>query len=146
MRSIWSFAAPPTPATACFTWFGEYSTTSHPAATASAMARPAAWATGDGGAHVDLEQHPLDGHHRRAGARASSARRSTCSSARRSGVEPDGSVRSTPTATARVPDGSWADEAVAAAGQPRVDAEDEHAFDRTPSALVRGADRATGRP
>src|SRR4029453_2300288 len=46
MRSICSLPAPPKPATACLTWLGEYSTTSHPAATASAMASPAAWATG----------------------------------------------------------------------------------------------------
>jgi hypothetical protein len=42
IRSTCSLSAPPAPVIACFTWLGEYSATSQPAATASAMASPAA--------------------------------------------------------------------------------------------------------
>ncbi len=82
MRSIWSLSAPPKPATACLTWLGEYSTTSQPAATASAMATPAAWATG-------MAVRALTWNSTRSTATtsgrcsASSARRSTCRAARR---------------------------------------------------------------
>src|SRR5690606_5044895 len=44
-RPAWSLSARPSPATACFTWVGVYSTTSAPAAWASAMARPLACPT-----------------------------------------------------------------------------------------------------
>jgi hypothetical protein len=99
--------APPTPAIACFTWLGEYSTTSQPAATASAMARPAAWAT-------EMALRTFTWNSTRSMATtagrcsAISARRSACSSASRAGVGRSGCVRSTPTATARVPSASWA--------------------------------------
>ena len=119
MRSIWSLEAPPTPATACFTWFGEYSTTSQPAATASAIAMPGGLGDRDGRAHVHLEEHPLDGDHRgpvlaaaapggraaaRPGAAAVGQGRRRCAARRRR--------------TARAPAACCSHEAVAAAGQP----------------------------
>ena len=55
--------AAPQPATASLTWLGVYCTTSQPAAAASARARPLAWPDAHGRAHVDLEEHVLDGHH-----------------------------------------------------------------------------------
>ena len=61
MRCTASLSAAPSPATASFTSLGEYWTTSAPAATASTMASPLAWPDRHGGAHVHLEEHPLDG-------------------------------------------------------------------------------------
>ena len=62
--------------------------------------QPARLADPHGGAHVDLEEHPLDRHH--VGPQLGrSARSSACSSASRCGSGVDGSVRITPTATAR---------------------------------------------
>ena len=98
MRSTCSLLAPPTPAMACFTWFGEYSTTSQPAAAASAITIPAAWAT-------EMAVRTLTWNSTRSMATTagrcsrSRARTSACSSASRAGVARSGSVRSTPTAT-----------------------------------------------
>ena len=54
--------AAPSPATACFTWFGRVlRRPRRRPRRASAMARPLAWPDRHGGAHVHLEEHPLDG-------------------------------------------------------------------------------------
>ena len=45
MRCTCALSAPPHPATASFTWFGVYCTTSHPLDAASARASPLAWPT-----------------------------------------------------------------------------------------------------
>ena len=63
MRSTCSLSAAPCPATACFTWLGEYWTTSQPAARGLGHGQPAGLADRHRGAHVDLEEHPLDGDH-----------------------------------------------------------------------------------
>ena len=85
-----------TPATACLTWLGEYSTTSQPALTASAMASPLAWAT-------EMAVRTLTWKNTRSTATTSG--RSSASSARSSSLQlgqplrargRPGSVRSTP--------------------------------------------------
>ena len=80
------------------------------------------------GAHVVLAEHPLDGDAAPAGARRSarSSARSRCSS--RSGRSSSGSVWTTSYATsAHGRPGTPLDDADAAPGQPRVDAEHPHA-------------------
>jgi hypothetical protein len=63
MAAPGSLSAAPSPVTACLTSFGEYSVTSHPR---RGLGHGDARGLADrhGGAHVDLEQDPLDGHHR----------------------------------------------------------------------------------
>ena len=90
------------------------------------MATPAAWAT-DGGAHVDLEEHPLDGHH--LGPVLGEQRPQVGLEGgqpvghveRRVGAQDAGGHGPGPAAGAL-------DHAVAAARQTRVDAEHEHGF------------------
>ena len=97
--------APRVPATACFTSFGEYCATSHPALAASAIARPLAWPT-------DIAVRTFTWKNTRSTATTSgrysliSNRSSRCSSAKRCGSGELGGVVRTPTATARAPPGT----------------------------------------
>ena len=77
-----------------------------------------------------------------------SPRSSRCSSASRSGNGSERSVRRTPMATARGPPARIR-ASIPAAGQPRVDPENEHAFDRTARTFSRANRRrspASARP
>ena len=95
MRPTSSLPAPPHPATASLTWLGEYSATSAPRLTASASARPDAWAT-------PMAVRALAWKNTRSTATASgrsssmSARSSRWSSARRWGTGASAGVREHP--------------------------------------------------
>ena len=101
-----ALSAPPHPATASFTWFGEYCATSHPAAAASTSASPLAWPT-------LMAVRTFTWKNTRSTATASgwysamSARTSSRNINNRCGSSASTGVRMTPSATARaLPDPS----------------------------------------
>ena len=98
----------------------------------------------DRGADVDLEQHPLDGHHVGPVLGEQRPQRRRCSAASRWGTGSAGSVRRTPAATAggAVCRARPLDHAVAAPRQPRVDAQHEHGFEPSRPAAASGWTRA----
>ena len=132
IRSIWSLLAPPDARHGLLHLVGRV--LDHLAARGDGLGHrdPRRLRHGDGAAHVDLEQHPLDGHdggpvlleqgpqvdlqlgqpmrRRQVGGRAQHA----------DGHRPGAG-------------GQLRDEPVAATGEPRVDAEHVHAFDRSPA-------------
>ena len=104
MRCTWALSAPPQPATASFTWFGVYCTTSQPAAAASARARPLACPTLMAVRTLTWKKtcSTATTSGRTSAMREASSPRSSAS---RDGSGSDGAVRKTPRATARAEPG-----------------------------------------
>ena len=141
-----SLSAPPQPATASFTWFGVYCTTSHPAAAASASASPLAWPTLI--AVRTLTWKNTCSTATTAGAELGDQRRQLApqlGQALRQRVGRRGAHAHRATARATVAGGGRFDRGVPAPGQPGVDPEHderrtaghEHAFDASPGGCGR---------
>ena len=63
MRPTWSLSAAPSPATASLTCVGRVLDDLAPGRVGLGHGQPAGLADRHGGAHVDLEEDPLDRHH-----------------------------------------------------------------------------------